>query len=120
MKIIKKFSKPSKDINAIKANFYYENKKMLNRILNINKFYSKQPKRVNCKNCLTKLIGNEDFISFNVKYYICRKCAHLNGGYQETDKFLNHIYKNNLGFDYSRNYSTEFNKRVKSIYSPKI
>jgi len=37
MKIIKKFSKPSKDVNAIKANFYYENKKMLNRILNISK-----------------------------------------------------------------------------------
>ena len=49
MKIIKKFSKSSKDIKIIKANFYGENKKMLNKVLNINQLY-KEPKD-NCKNC---------------------------------------------------------------------
>ena len=120
MKIIKKFSKSSKDIKIIKANFYGENKKMLNKVLNINQLYSKEPKRTNCKNCYKKLKNSEDFISFKVKYYICRKCGHLNGGNVETDKFLNHLYTRKSGLDYSRNYTTEFNRRVKNIYSPKV
>ena len=43
MKIIQKFSKSSKDIKIIKANFYVKINKMLNKVLNINQLYSKEP-----------------------------------------------------------------------------
>jgi 2-polyprenyl-3-methyl-5-hydroxy-6-metoxy-1,4-benzoquinol methylase len=113
------FSKKSSDISKIKINFTKENKSHLRNVLRINKLYIKQKKRISCKNCEKKLL-KESFSSFLVKYYICPKCTHLNGGHYETKKFLSKIYTQDNGMQYAKNYLKSYNKRLENIYEPKI
>ena len=118
MKIVK-FSKKNTDIITIKKNIFFSNKKNLKERERINKLYIKQPKRKICKNCNLKL-GKAVFKSFGVSYAICKRCCHLNGMQLETKKFLNNLYSENKGKNYYKNYSNQFNQRVKNIYVPKV
>ena len=61
-----------------------------------------------------------DFRSHYVKYKLCNFCGHLNGLYQETDKFYQMMYVSNKGNKFSKFYTYEFNSRVKKIYHPKL
>ena len=112
------FSKKSSDISLIKKVFTKYNNFIFIKIININKFYSKQPIRKKCKNCNFKL-RNKSFTSFHINYIICEKCGHLNGQFEENEKFLKKLYSDNKGKNYSKNYSSNFNLRVKNIYLPK-
>jgi len=118
MKIVK-FSKKNTDIITIKKNFFFSNKKNLEERVRINKLYLKQPKRKLCKNCNLKL-GKAVFKSFGVNYTICKRCCHLNGLNLETKFFLNNLYATDKGKNYYKNYSNQFNQRVKNIYVPKV
>lgn len=118
MKKIVKFSKPY-EIEKIKKDFYENNKTNLDFVNKINTIYSRQPKRNKCKNCNTTL-RSADFKTFGVKYVFCNKCTHLNGLNEDTDKFINFLYKDNSGKNYSKNYSKDFNDRVDLIYNPKL
>ena len=113
-----KFSKNYNDIINIKKDFYENNLSNLKNVLKINKKYSIQPKRKFCKNCgkksLKKFIKN-----FLIDYKVCKTCGHLNGTYQDTNKFTKWLYEDKGGKNYSKSYFTDFNKRVKNIYSPK-
>ena len=114
-----KFGKPYSEIIKIKESFYIENKKHLRKALSINNFYKKQKKRIKCKICnstkLEKLI-----ISFRINYLSCKKCSHLNGMHDDSSAFRNFLYYDNSGKKYSENYLTDFNFRVKKIYTPKL
>ena len=119
MKKIVKFSKSYKNILGIKKDFYNNNLSNLNSVLKINNLYKKQPLRKNCKNCnssnLTSFIKN-----FGIEYKICNICNHVNGQYQDTEKFAEKIYSMNKGKDYAKNYLGDFDLRVKNIYAPKV
>ena len=91
------------DDTSIKKNFVTHNNLHLQKILKINKFYSKQNRRTNCKNCNLKL-SKKTFTSFMVNYVICQRCGHLNGQYEESQKFLRKLYSDNDGKNYSKNY----------------
>jgi hypothetical protein len=112
------FSKKLNDISLIKKNFTTQNKLHLQNILKINKLYSKQQKRIECKNCNARL-RKKSFKSFLINYIICQKCEHLNGGHKESRKFLKRLYADNKGKNYSKNYLYNSNLRIKNIYLPK-
>lgn len=113
------FSKPLSDINEIKSNFFKDNNKLYKQAISWNKIYSRQKKRKKCINC-NKNLPSYDFRSHYVKYKLCNFCGHLNGIYQETDKFYQMMYVSNKGNKFSKFYTYEFNSRVKKIYHPKL
>ena len=53
-------------------------------------------------------------------YSLCSRCNHLNGKYEDSKKFSNWLYSSDKGKNYSRNYLSNFNERVKNIYLPKV
>jgi len=117
--VITKYSKKYNDISLIKKDQFKDNLNHLKSILKVNKIYKKNPKRDTCKNCNQQKL--KKFIhSFEIDYYICKMCGHLNGAYKDTKKFTNKIYFKNKGKNYSKNYLKDFNLRVKKIYSPKV
>ena len=119
MKKVVKFSKSYKNILGIKKDFYTNNLVNLRNVNKINKIYKKQPIRKNCKNCNgTNLKG---FIkNFGIEYKICNNCSHINGQYQDTNIFAERLYSMNRGKNYSKNYLSDYDLRVKNIYAPKV
>ncbi len=118
MKKIEKFSKSSSDILKLKKGFFDKNEYLFKNSIKNNIFYSKQKKRYKCKNC-EKKISSYDFISHKVKYKICSICKHLNGMNQESDEFLNFLYKDDPGAKYAKTYLKNYSDKVKKIYLPK-
>ena len=118
MKIIK-YSKTYKNISKIQEDYIKENSLNLKTVLKINKKYSSQIKRKNCKNC-NKKINKPFFSNFKIKYSICKTCGHLNGVYENTRKFIDWEYSRSAGLYYDKQYSKKFDNRVKNIYLPKV
>lgn len=118
-KHIEKFSKESGHLLEIKEDFFLENKKLLDEAISINKFYISQKKRRYCKNCGEK-IKQQDFVSFGVSYNICEKCGHVNGMYEDSEKFVRYLYAEDHGDNYKEAYLKNYEKRVDSIYLPKV
>ena len=119
MKKLIKFSKKISDISSIKKDFFTDNKIYLDRAKKGFKLYVKEKKRIYCKNCNLKL-PKRVFISNNVNYTICKRCFHLNGLHQDTNNFLEKLYITEKGSSYDKGYNSQFNFRVKNIYSPKL
>ena len=119
MKKIVHFSKPFGNLYNLKKDFYLNNNLNLKNSIRVNKKYLKQKKREICKICNYKIKGY-DFVSHEIKYKLCPKCNHLNGMHIESNKFLEWLYNDKKGKNYSRNYLKDYNSRVKNIYIPKI
>ena len=117
--MIELFSKDLSKLTIIKKNFLNKNDFHLSKINKINAKYIRLKKRKFCKNCKKKKLIFF-FKSFKVDYFLCKKCNHLNGGYEESEKFLNHLYSSDSGKNYSKNYIKNFRKRVDEIYIPKV
>lgn len=116
-----KYSKSSDFYISTKKNFFSQNANLLSRTLKQNELYKKQPRRMLCKICGSKLQGNIDFQSHNIEYIFCNECTHLNGIYEDTKEFVETVYLDDDGSDYSQNYiDVDFTRRSKDIYSPKI
>ena len=81
-----KYSKPSFDIISIKKDYFNFNTKELLKVRRINKFYSKQKIRKNCKICFKKL-KEPTITSFGIDYIFCNNCNHLNGKYEDSKKY---------------------------------
>lgn len=113
-----KFSKPFNDILKIKSDFFSNNDLLLKNNDKLLKIYKTQPIRINCKNCGYKLGKRHNFINHKIKYKVCKKCSHINGNFEDTQKYNEFCYKpkNN---NYIKFYEKSFNDRVKKIYSPK-
>ena len=119
MNKIVKFSKSYKDILSIKSDLYKGNKKNLKRTLNINSIYKKQKPRKKCITCNSKL-NSPVFFSHGIEYTLCKKCNHLNGLYQNTKEFVKRQYFEDKYKFYLSNYQSQYEKRVKNIYLPKV
>ena len=118
MKVVK-FSKSYKNISLIKKDFISENLKYLSYAKKINDVYKKQIKRKKCENCQTKI--TKPFIkNFGIEYCICKKCGHLNGIYEDTEKFNKWLYSNDDGKNYNLFYKKHYKSRVQNIYVPKV
>ena len=117
--MIEFFSKSLTKISIIKKDFLNKNNFHLSKIKKINAKYIRLKKRSICKNCKKKKLIYF-FKSFNVDYFLCKKCNHLNGGFEESERFLNDLYSSNDGKNYSKNYIKNYNKRINDIYIPKV
>ena len=118
---IKKYSKSSSFYVDLKNDFFINNLSNRNSVEEINSKYCEQPIRLNCKLCEGKLDSMAHFSSHGVGYVFCSFCGHLNGRHQETLDFINALYVNNSGLNYSKNYlDLNFEKRTKQIYLPKV
>lgn len=121
MKKIIKYSKSYREILNIKDTLVKENSTIIKKILLVNKKYSQQKRRKKCKNC-NHTLKKFDFITHLVKYHICKKCNHLNGAYEETDKFLSWLYNSTDKKKYGSSYLEKKNisNKLKKIYEPKV
>lgn len=119
MRKILKYSKPSAALLSAKKAFFTDNAALLKNALKINMVYSKQPRRTKCKNCDEK-IGGSEFSSHGIPYVICKNCNHLNGGYEDTQEFVNSLYQEEGGSNYKKNYLDNYDSRVEGIYLPKV
>lgn len=113
------FSKSYKNIALIKKNFISDNEKFLSYAKKINAAYIKQVKRKNCKNCSSKI--SKPFLkNFGIKYCMCVTCGHLNGIYEDTQKFNKWLYSSEKGKNYNLFYNKFYTSRVKNIHIPKV
>jgi len=117
-----KYGKSSQSMISLKENFFKNNDEILEKMRGINKYYSQQPDRFNCKNC-NQSLGVVSFRKQYVDYTLCENCGHLNGMYDDTESFCKKLYTDSKGADYAETYNSrlakEFNQRVKDIYVPK-
>jgi len=115
-----KYSKSSGFYRKTKSSFFENNSEHLKEALRLNNFYKTQPIRNVCKICSNKLSLAKDFQSHGIEYVFCEACGHLNGRYEDTVEFVNFMYINEDGKDYSAGYIDEgYQQRVKDIYTPK-
>ena len=116
-----KYSKPTDFYLKSKKKFFDNNLELLNQIRKVRDLYKKQPKRKLCKLCENKLSSSVDFTSHGIEYSFCDKCNHLNGMYDDTIDFVNALYIENDGDNYSKNYiDNKYNERMNDVYVPKI
>jgi SAM-dependent methyltransferase len=116
-----KYSKSSKFYFETKEKFFLENSKHLKNALILNKLYSEQPLRKSCKVCGAHLPTKVDFNSHGIGYVFCEECNHLNGRFDDTEKFTSGMYISEGGAKYAVNYVDEnYKKRTSDIYTPKI
>ena len=88
--------------------------------MRLNESYKKQPVRSLCKICSSEISFKKDFQSHGIEYSFCEVCGHLNGHYDDTENFVNLMYIDEGGKDYSAGYIDEdYKQRVKDIYMPK-
>lgn len=124
-KIINKFGKKVGDIKEYKKNLIEDNQKLVTMYNEFAEFYKKQPVRKKCKCCLKNIDSNDrKFSSHGLTYMICAHCGHINGEYEETVEFCNHVYADSdLEYNtYTSNTlqeTVEYNNRIKDVYMPK-
>jgi hypothetical protein len=120
---MKKFGKSNKEMLLLKKDLFNGDEKLLKEQLKIGELYRNQPKRVLCKNCNSKING-EDFVKHKIHYVVCKTCSHLNGVYQDTKEFCEFLYTNDSGENYSQHFGYEeyakYIEQVNQIYNPKV
>jgi 2-polyprenyl-3-methyl-5-hydroxy-6-metoxy-1,4-benzoquinol methylase len=115
-----RYSKNSNFYKNLKGSFFEKNETLLNTAIAQNKVYISQPHRSSCKICGSKLPLELDFSSHGVDYVFCSNCTHLNGLRDDTLEYVNQLYINDSGDNYSKNYvDSEYEKRLSKIYVPK-
>ncbi len=118
--IVTKYSKSSAFYLNTKREFFAENKKLLDKAEEQNRFYASQPQRTACKVCHGALPQEADFTSHGVDYKFCPSCSHLNGCFDDTQAFVEKLYIAEDGGDYAATYiDKDYEKRVADIYAPK-
>lgn len=105
---------------------FEDNDKMLIDAERLMAFYQLQPTRVNCKICDSKIndLGAKIYHGKSkIEYKQCTHCGHLNGSHQDTNLYMNTIYREAGGEAYGQNYKplaqSDFDSRVNDIYLPK-
>ena len=88
MKIVK-FSKSYKNVSLIKKDFINENNKYFSYAKKINNAYKKQILRKKCENCALKISKPLYKI---LELNMCTRCGHLNGVFEDTEKFNKWLY----------------------------
>lgn len=117
------YGKSSTSLIMQKKTFFDENNKHVLKQREISDIYTKQEKRLNCKNCDHPLRETCDFTKDKIGYKICPTCTHLNGAFKDSAEFCQIVYTDKGGKTYAENYNSEslenYQYRVSSIYAPK-
>ena len=108
-------------LEKIKKNFFSENDKYLKNLNKIGNIYKKQTKRENCKACNRNNLIGKKFVNHGITYIQCKSCSHINGMFNDTNKFNKKVYtdkKLHYANRYNENLKLFLNRREK-IYTPK-
>lgn len=120
---INRYGKSSSSLLNLKTSFFEDNYHFMDTQKQLALLYKVQPKRINCKNCDSKLGSVCDFVKDGIEYIFCDRCKHLNGLHEDTNTFNEKVYTGNSGEQYAQNYSENdvesYNYRLTSIYLPK-
>jgi SAM-dependent methyltransferase len=117
----KKFSKSSSFYRKTKREFFESNDALLKTALAQNAVYSSQPRRAACKLCGSRLPTETDFESHGVHYAFCAECGHVNGAFEDSRDFVERLYIEDSGAEYSKAYvDDDYVERAQSIYAPKL
>jgi hypothetical protein len=121
--IYERFGKSFRDIADLKKSFFEQNDELLEKTYRYAEIYNNQPKRTECKICITRLPNKPDFVKHSVPYVVCKHCGHLNGLHEDTDAFCEAVYTSDAGKGYHEVYSSKdveaYDTRKKAIYQPK-
>jgi len=120
---MRKYGKSIGDIVSSKQYFSEQNDTLVSQESKSIAFYKMQPKRVTCKICDSDLV-NVALERKEIKYFQCDTCGHLNGEFEDTDKFLEFNYTKDNPNDFRREYQKvnkeNYLKKVETVYSPKV
>ncbi len=120
-RLVKIYSKPFGKYFQRKETFFLDNEVLLDKTRKINDLFADQPSRFECKLCSSELKKTHDLEQHGVKYIFCDSCNHLNGMNHDTLDFVNAIYIQEGGAEYSKNYvQADFLTRASEIYRPKL
>jgi len=118
---IYRFGKSMLDVYAIKRNFFEENDKLLDNSTRFSELYRKQKVRENCKICSEILPREKHFTNHGTDYYLCGRCGHLSGRYDDGVEYTKELYESGLyATDYWEADPILFNKRMDAIFIPKL
>jgi SAM-dependent methyltransferase len=116
----RRYAKPSGFYFDARAEFFTENDSLRKKAHEVNKIYTRQPAREECKICAASLPSSGGFASHGVPYVQCTACGHLNGRHQDCDAFSEAIYVD-AHEQYAELYvGGQFDERVRNIYLPKV
>jgi 2-polyprenyl-3-methyl-5-hydroxy-6-metoxy-1,4-benzoquinol methylase len=116
-----RYSKSSGFYLQTKRDFFASNDALLEKAEQQNAAYARQPPRLTCKICDSRLNETSDLQQHGIQYKFCPQCGHLNGSYEDTQEFVESIYMSGQGASYAANYlDANFAKRVGDIYVPKV
>ena len=119
----KKYGKSLQDIFKIKETFFTEDNALFADNLLLANIYKQQKKRLNCKNCDFPLEEHVFLNKQGIDYFLCTRCNHLNGGYEDSEEYVNAVYVDEIT-KYSRFYTEKdknnYSERVLKIYKPKV
>lgn len=91
--------------------------------LEIVALYRQQPLRTACKNCAAAQ-GAPTFRKQEIDYFLCDRCGHLNGAFEDTEAFYAAQFTDAGGVHAAQHYSAPspeaYQERVNSIYAPKV
>ena len=120
------FGKSFQKLFVHKQQMFEDNDNMLIEAEQLMDFYQLQPARVNCKICDSSIdsLGAKIYHGKSkIEYSQCARCGHLNGLHQDTNLYMNTIYREAGGAAYGQNYKplaqSDFDSRVNDIYLPK-
>lgn len=120
--MIKKYSKSVGDILGLKDYFIAQNDSLVAQEMEYINFYKQQPRRKKCKICHKKLM-KPTFIRKKISYFLCEKCGHLNGEFEDTESFHKFSYTLDNPSETRREYQNRdldnYQDKIKNIYFPK-
>ena len=114
---IKKYGKPAQAVITNKQSFFKKNQYHLDDVLAVNEILKRQPKRNGCKLCNNS--KGKRILVHEIEYLWCEVCGHFTGEFQDTEEYINSLYIDSGGSNYSENYKNDYDLRVKDIYLPK-
>lgn len=118
--MIERFSKQLGRLLELKASFFAENDRLLERARDRAAFYRAQPLRARCKNCDGPVSHSDpSFTKFGVPYFQCEQCGHLNGAHDDSEAFCALIYSEEYGATYTEMDAASYDRRLEEIYLPK-
>lgn len=119
---MKKYGKPVSDLFQNIKIYIRNNAVNKKKINDIDTLYKQQKHRNACIICNSELPQEYTIKRFDINYFLCPTCGHLNGEYCYNEQFVNQIYLNNKE-QYAEKFLAEdeqnYLERTNTIYKPK-
>jgi 2-polyprenyl-3-methyl-5-hydroxy-6-metoxy-1,4-benzoquinol methylase len=123
---MERFGKPSAPLLDARGHLLTAtgNDSLVERTRRLYECYRAQPRRTRCKICDSALQASPIFEKFDIPYFVCGTCEHLNGGFEDTPAFNAFQFTGEASEAAVAHYSeadhAAYRRRTDDIYSPKV